>query len=141
MHYPHFKPFLHAILLALSLSGCANGRLPPGYVLDPSGACYPEEFELKVAPRYLYYSPLEIEYMFKEANGRPVLAFTIPGNTSIVILPTYISERNRENGWTIKLLKKHEDGHAAGVTIDNCLEELRRNPQILNPLVRAGSLS
>lgn len=145
MHQVTFKTFLAAFLVVLSLSGCATGpALPSGVTLDPSGACFPTEFEPPKNVRYIHRTLDEINEMYRNTeegktlarNHKQALAFNIPGLFPIVVLPSNLTPQRIREGWTIALLKKHEDGHILELTIHDCLEEFRKNPQILNTLVK-----
>lgn len=145
MHYRHPIRLLQAVLLVLTMPSCAS-TLPSGLVLDPSGACFPKEFDPPKNVRYLYRTSEEIKQIYARTDeGRKLaeshqqaLAFSIKGISPIVVLPVSLSSQRLREGWTSEFLRKHEEGHLLDLTVHNCLEEFRKNPQILNRLVKRG---
>lgn len=120
-------------LATCTLTGCAGvppGVEPEGWRCDPSGACWPEGFTVKVPIRELTYPAPMVDRICREGATRhdvdlaanpqwKVFACTIApdGPRPIVILPDVPPPC-----WTTEDLRQHERGHVAGVTQHNMIE-------------------
>lgn len=123
------------VVLLFSLTGCAGVKSLPtaltqksvtigDYECDPTGACWPKDFVVTKHIRYQYVEDVQQVCRTEEDMlARPdwtVYACTLLEDTQspIVVLPNY---------WFPEWLKRHEEGHAEGVTVHDMRESIDRH--------------
>lgn len=125
-----------AIAAALLLSGCANIQPhqdwvnPPGFTCDPSGACWPTDVAVNIPYRLATMTPSQIRKAHsgtKEAaelhdEGRQAIAFAITNLPyPIIAMPTHLSSKLLSCGWTMELLRGHEEHHLNETTVHDMI--------------------
>ena len=137
------------IAVLLSLTGCAGVHqvnplltqksvIMGEYECDPTGACWPKDFTVTKHIRYKHVPAAEINQLCRGGlrgedaeRVRPdweIFACTLLGKSPspIVVLP---------EGWFPEWLKRHEEGHAEGLTVRGLrkvLEERKHLDRVLN---------
>lgn len=124
------------IVASLFLTGCAGIKAnePKGFECDGTGACWPSHFELTVPILYRYVDnpdaicrtgteKTDADFAAHSASWR-VFACTLLEKSPrpIIVLPKRVTPQMIACNITLRKLRQHEEGHAAGVTIHNTIE-------------------
>lgn len=124
---------LQAVCASLILTGCAAlpQQPPAGYDCDPSGSCWPQEFEVTKPYRVSTVTPEEVTYICGQNKenaeilfeGGYILACVLLFPNPIIIFPAYLEPERILKGWNLEDVMQHEKGHIMDLTVHHMIRK------------------